>query len=116
MRKVGVQISPLFNDLTQEEKMGEIAEMMLDGAMCEQCGEFIDDGEECGYPRLCAGCQLDQPEDDLMAPRFLQEQAGAERRVACPQCGKRVKEAGLADHTRVKHRSDSAPAPGGDHG
>lgn len=34
--------------------MGEIAEMMLDGILCEQCGEYI--GGSVGYPRPCAGC------------------------------------------------------------
>lgn len=43
--------------------MGEIAEMMLDGTMCEVCGEWMDDVLECndvftppGHPRRCAGC------------------------------------------------------------
>ncbi|WP_169736931.1 hypothetical protein [Sporolactobacillus terrae] len=35
--------------------MGEIAEMMLNGFYCEQCGCLID-GEETGYPRLCEDC------------------------------------------------------------
>lgn len=36
---------------------GEIAEMMLDGTVCEQCGEFLHNGEDGpGYPGLCAGC------------------------------------------------------------
>lgn len=34
--------------------MGEIAEMMLDGMLCERCGEYI--GEPCGYPRKCSDC------------------------------------------------------------
>lgn len=38
--------------------MGEIAEMMLDGTLCEGCGEFI--GEPCEFPRLCAGCAKDR--------------------------------------------------------
>ena len=88
--------------------MGEIAEMMLEGAMCEECGEFIDDGEECGYPRLCAACQP-QHESGLDAdifeiPRLLQRAA----KVACPECGKLVKEIGLADHQRDVH---GAPKP-----
>lgn len=32
--------------------MGEIAEMMLDGTLCECCGTFIGDGD--GYPRYCS--------------------------------------------------------------
>lgn len=36
--------------------MGEIAEMVLDGLLCEQCGIFVD-GEETGYPRSCEDCE-----------------------------------------------------------
>ena len=36
--------------------MGEIAEMILDGILCERCGSFID-GDEVGYPRLCDECE-----------------------------------------------------------
>src|SRR6185312_10679181 len=33
--------------------MGEIADMMLDGTLCEGCGEFMgDDGD--GWPRYCS--------------------------------------------------------------
>ena len=35
--------------------MGEIAEMMLDGTMCQVCGEFM--GESIGYPVTCVACQ-----------------------------------------------------------
>jgi hypothetical protein len=34
--------------------MGEIADMMLDGVLCETCGEYI--GDEVGFPRRCASC------------------------------------------------------------
>jgi len=34
--------------------MGDIAEMMLDGTLCESCGEFI--GEPVGYPQYCDSC------------------------------------------------------------
>jgi hypothetical protein len=33
--------------------MGEMAEMMLDGTMCEGCGVLLD-GESPGYPRYCS--------------------------------------------------------------
>jgi hypothetical protein len=32
--------------------MGEIAEMMLDGTLCEGCGEYI--GKSEGYPQYCS--------------------------------------------------------------
>lgn len=44
--------------------MGEIAEMMLDGTMCEGCGEFLD-GESPGYPRYCSKqCAEDRGVED----------------------------------------------------
>lgn len=38
--------------------MGEIAEMMLDGTMCQGCGEWLCDGEDgAGFPGFCEACQ-----------------------------------------------------------
>lgn len=40
--------------------MGDIAEAMLDGTLCEGCGVFIDDGPAAGFPRYCsAACAPD---------------------------------------------------------
>ena len=33
--------------------MGEIADDMINGFVCEMCGTFLD-GEEPGYPRYCS--------------------------------------------------------------
>jgi len=41
--------------------MGDIADAMIGGLFCEQCGGLID-GEEPGYPRNC-GC--DSEEEDI---------------------------------------------------
>lgn len=38
--------------------MGEIADAMLNGDLCEVCGIYIGEGD--GYPRLCDGCQGDK--------------------------------------------------------
>jgi hypothetical protein len=35
--------------------MGEIADMILMGFMCQQCGMPID-GDATGYPRCCEDC------------------------------------------------------------
>ena len=44
--------------------MGDIADMMLDGTLCECCGEYIDDGEAGGYPRYCSQtCAADRGMD-----------------------------------------------------
>lgn len=37
--------------------MGDIAERVLEGILCEGCGIYIDDGEEPGYPRKCKSCE-----------------------------------------------------------
>jgi hypothetical protein len=51
--------------------MGEIADMHLDGTLCERCGALMEDlipeeGNELldapGYPRLCPACQEDEDE------------------------------------------------------
>lgn len=34
--------------------MGEIAEMMINGEMCQECGQFL--AEEHGYPISCVEC------------------------------------------------------------
>lgn len=35
--------------------MGEIADMMIDGTMCSDCGEYIGEGD--GFPRQCSSCR-----------------------------------------------------------
>ena len=35
--------------------MGEIADMMIGGALCETCGAYV--GDEVGYPRKCRSCK-----------------------------------------------------------
>ena len=34
--------------------MGDIADSMINGEVCEQCGQFFE--EAYGYPKLCKGC------------------------------------------------------------
>jgi hypothetical protein len=80
--------------------MGEIAEMMLDGFMCEQCGEIIGDietGEGQGFPGLCAGCQAEQI-GRVSKPK--------DKRFKCTDCNRRFSsEAARCDHIRDKHQA-----------
>lgn len=48
--------------------MGEIADMILDGQMCQGCGEYL--GEGCGFPEYCTGCQ---EEADKSKPKPSEE-------------------------------------------
>jgi hypothetical protein len=40
----------------EAQRMGEFSDMIIDGFLCEMCGEMID-GKESGYPRLCDTCK-----------------------------------------------------------
>jgi DNA-directed RNA polymerase subunit RPC12/RpoP len=77
--------------------MGEIAEMMLDGTLCEGCGCTNRKGGE-GFPWRCVRCQADKPESDQRKTPTTNS-----TKVACPTCGRRVKRAGLSDHVRDTH-------------
>lgn len=85
--------------------MGEIAEMMLDGTMCEGCGEWMGDilagADAPGFPRYCCEhCARDRG----AGPELVA--AGNEwsrQKVSCPYCNRRVKAAGLAQHVQAKH-------------
>lgn len=49
--------------------MGEIAEMMLDGTLCERCGGIID-GTTPGFPRLCEDCEEDDLDEELCSIEY----------------------------------------------
>lgn len=36
--------------------MGDAAEMVLEGIVCEECGIYIDE-EEFGHPQKCEDCE-----------------------------------------------------------
>lgn len=77
--------------------MGEIAEMMLDGTLCQYCGEYI--GDDCGYPRSC-GCYVEKEPIE----GYPEQNWKPKPHCKCPECGKRVKVVGLADHRRDVHQ------------
>lgn len=70
--------------------MGDVADMMLDGTLCEGCGVVLD-GDGDGVPRYCRDCSTQH--GPSIAPG----------KVKCEQCGKHVKAAGLKDHQRDRH-------------
>lgn len=72
--------------------MGEIADMMLDGTLCEGCGEYL--GGDDGFPQYCHACKPSRSGgSSIQRPT----------KVACPDCGKMVKRAGVQDHQRDVH-------------
>lgn len=84
--------------------MGDIADMMLDGLMCEGCGIFMDDGEECGYPRRCGACSAEYRRGENIARVKVKEV----KPVPCSNCKRRfgTPEAYL-QHWKDKHEKET---------
>ena len=83
--------------------MGEIAEMMLDGTLCQFCGVAMVHGPDdhaAGFPVSC-GCHLDTP--------FRPRKNRGPKTHRCQICRKKYRgEEGLAQHMRVKHMETSS--------
>jgi hypothetical protein len=85
--------------------MGEIAEAMLDGDLCEGCGVYMGDPGQ-GFPRRCPDCAKEQRADNRKATLAHHQQI---KKVPCLTCGKKVKAVGLADHQRDAHGVTEVP-------
>ena len=70
--------------------MGEIANLIIDGDICQYCMCELGPGD--GYPRTCKGCQ----ESALFT-------TPDKAYTKCPICEKKIKLVGLAQHTKDKH-------------
>lgn len=80
--------------------MGEIADMMLDGTLCQGCGVYIESDNDAGVPRYCSRqCAVDSG----AGPFGGKPSEGNARKVTCPTCKRRVKATGLDDHQRDSH-------------
>ena len=84
--------------------MGEMADYMINGDDCQECGMYIGPGD--GYPRTCGACRRDRKREAALP------KADASGRVACPTCGKRVKAVGLWQHARDAHSHSIGSAEG----
>ncbi len=87
--------------------MGEIAEMMLDGTLCQYCGVAMVHGPEdeaAGYPVSC-GCQGG---DEFVTGPVSDDKP---KKRKCHLCGKSVKgDLGLINHLDAKHPGWDAEA------
>ena len=77
--------------------MGDIADMMLDGTLCEGCGVYVDD-ETTGYPRRCAACRV----------ALREHGAFPKNPHRCPVCGKALKNwHGVLAHGEAVHAKNA---------
>lgn len=85
--------------------MGEIADLMLEGAMCQWCGEFLDG--EGGYPTVCAGCQRKHGVNEFGEDRNkVEPDVKLTRKFPCPieGCKRKLKtKYGVRQHLRMAH-------------
>jgi len=74
--------------------MGDIANDVIDGFLCQLCLSIMSDHKSPGYPRTCRECKKEAT--NMHAHHHTSK-------VKCPVCHKQVKEMGLAQHQRDAH-------------
>jgi Zn finger protein HypA/HybF involved in hydrogenase expression len=87
--------------------MGEYADMILDGTMCQGCGVFLND-EPPGYPCDCTDCARDRQKIDSTTRKQARQVAhqlhqARQKKTRCPICNRKVKEIGLPNHMKDSH-------------
>ena len=82
--------------------MGEYAEMMVNGECCEACGEYLGFGS--GVPSYCSKACA----EGRGAKWASETPRPPIKKTKCPECGRKVKFAGLRDHLRDMHSSGKA--------
>ena len=85
--------------------MGYMAELMLEGYVCQTCGMTLEDGDAPGHPRYCHACGGD-PETNYASLRKGKQKSiqRAAKPFQCKECGKRfTTEDGMWQHDKDKH-------------
>ena len=83
--------------------MGDIADMMLEGILDEEAGEYIGDENKEFYGSEAPGFPISY--ERMARERDIVTQKGNKiTKLPCPICGKKVKPLGISDHIRRQHR------------
>lgn len=87
--------------------MGDIADMMIEGLIDEETGEYIGDAnmddfgiEAPGFPR---SLQREHRTGKKVYEEGYHDEPKKITKLPCPICGKKVKPLGLSDHIRNQH-------------
>ena len=76
--------------------MGDVADMIADGTLCQSCLCPFDNGKASGFPRECNECK------ELIWPS-VHARADREKKHQC-HCGKKFRtKQGLSHHQRDVH-------------
>lgn len=90
--------------------MGDIADMMLDGTLCEGCGVYMGSAGS-GLVRRCSTCRPSKAERKAANIARMEAETAFQKKEKCPTCGRRVRCVGMADHQRDAHGvKPAAPA------
>jgi hypothetical protein len=85
--------------------MGEVADMMINGDMCEGCGGFLGGGD--GHPRRCSYCMAEElgtrPAIKIETTTRDGQPISRPSKINCPHCRKLVKIVGLKQHIKAVH-------------
>lgn len=88
--------------------MGEIAEMMLDGTLCQGCGVFLSE-QPAGHPCCCVECAPDFDESES-PKKNSSEGLQKQQRVKCT-CGRWIAPRGMQRHIHDFHKDKPKPIP-----
>ncbi len=85
--------------------MGDIADMVLDGLLDEETGEYIGDINEAKYGTTSPGFPVSYEREYREAKETygIRDHIPKGRKFPCPICGKKCKAAGLSQHMMTKH-------------
>lgn len=84
--------------------MGEIADLILEGEICQECCQHIDNMPHAGHPRYCTDCGGDPQYNGAVkrGSKWRKKILQSEPDTKCPTCGKKLRgERGLKDHTNA---------------
>lgn len=85
--------------------MGDWADMMLEGILDEETGEYIGDHNKEVYGTETPGfpVSLQREARKELERREVTQRKGRITKLPCPICNKKVKPLGLSDHIRHNH-------------